>query len=75
MTAMNDAGTTITETDMNETILQSTTEEGKTGVKGTGTSDAIRREAIFAEKSVGRQLEIIPQQRHRKIRKWKKPAG
>ena len=57
-TVTNDAGMPITETDMNETIPQSMTGEGTTGVKGTGTSDVIRREDFFAEKSVGRQLEI-----------------
>ena len=75
MTTTNDAGTVITETDMNEIIPQSMTSEGMTGGKGTGTFDEIRKEDIFAGKSVGRQLEITMPGRHRKTGKWKKPAG
>ena len=59
MTATNDARTAITRTDMNEIIPHSMTDERMIGVNRTGTSDEIRREDIFAGKSVGRQLEII----------------
>ena len=75
MTVMNDASTAITETDMKEIIPQSTIGEGTKSVKGTGTSDAIRREVISTEKSVERQLGITPQGQHRKTGKRKKRAG
>ena len=78
---MNDAGKSITETGMNETIPRSTTGEGTTAVKGTRTSNAIKRQDIFVEKSVKRQPEITtkgqaetPRGQHRKTVKQKKPA-
>ena len=58
MSATNDAGNAITETGMNETIPRSTIGEGTTGIMGIRTSDAIKREDISAEKSVGRQPKI-----------------
>ena len=60
---------------MNDTILRSTTEEGTTGVKGTGTPNAIRREAIFAKKSVGMQLEITRRGRIGKLENGRNPPG
>ena len=75
MIATIDAGTTITETDMNGNILQSMTDEGTIGIKGTRISDEIRSEDFSAEKSAGRQREITTQRRHRKTEKRKKPTG
>ena len=69
MTATNDAGTTITGTDMSEMFPRSMTDEETTGVKGTGISDEIRSEDFSAEKSAGRQREITTQRRHRKTEK------
>ena len=74
MTTTNDAGTVITETDMNEIIPQSMTGDGTACVKGTGISNEIRSEDFSAEKSIGRQLEITLQGRHRKTGKRKKTA-
>ena len=51
------------------------TGEGTTSVKGTGTSDEIRREDIFTGKSAKRQLEITMLGQHWKTGKWKKPVG
>ena len=60
MTTRNDAETAITGTNMNEIIPWSMNGEGTTGVKGTETSDEIRREDFSTKKSVRRQLEITP---------------
>ena len=61
---------------------RSRTGEGTTGVKGTGTSDTIKREDISVEKTVGRQPEITtkgqvrtPREQHRKTEKRRKPTG
>ena len=58
MSVMNDAWKARTETGMNETIPRNTTREGTTIIKETRTSNAIKREDISAEKSVGRQPKI-----------------